>query len=192
MRFITGGQCAISALSPLVTNVTHSITWQSSAVADYERSTTSTSLEALPEPIRAAVLARAEASQMSLAEDAPAFLTHSRRLRKPGLFGRLTGTADMDTEHLTALVLGAKDVLVATHGERRGTAVLATRLEDVDVGSTADRLVADMGDDGVTVTGFPTSVGGTTGRGSFFVGLGPPDGADARAALEDAVRRAKA
>jgi hypothetical protein len=49
-----------------------------------------------------------------------------------------------------------------------------------------------MGDDGVSVTGFPTSVGGTTGRASFFVGLGPPDGGDARVALEDAVRRAKA
>jgi hypothetical protein len=34
--------------------------------------------------------------------------------------------------------------------------------------------------------------GGTTGRASFFVGLGPPDGGDARVALEDAVRRAKA
>jgi hypothetical protein len=161
-------------------------------VADYERSTTSTSLDGLPESIRAAVLARAEASQMTLAEDAQAFLTHSRRLRKPGLFARLTGTADRDTEHLTALVLGAKDVLVATHGERRGTVVLATRLEDVDVGSTVDRLAAEMGDDGVSVTGFPTSVGGTTGRASFFVGLGPPDGGDARVALEDAVRRAKA
>ena len=161
-------------------------------MADYERSTTSTTLDGLPEPIRAAVLARADASQLTLAEDAQAFLTHSRRLRKPGLFARLTGTADKDTEHLTALVLGAKDVLIATHGERRGTAVLATRLEDVDVGSSVDRLAADMGDEGVTVTGFPTSVEGTTARGSFFVGLGPPDGGEARAALEDAVRRAKA
>ena len=165
---------------------------QSSGVADYERSTTSTSLDALPEPIRSEVRARAQASQITLAEDAPAFLTHSRRLRKPGLFARLTGTADRDTEHLTALVLGAKDVLVGTHGERRGTAVLAARLEDVDVGSALDHRAAEMGDDGVTVTGFPTSVGGTTGRGSFFVGLGPPDGREARAALEDAVRSAKA
>jgi hypothetical protein len=161
-------------------------------VADYERSTTRTSIDALPEPIRGAVLARTEAAQITLADDAQVFLTHSRRLRKPGLFARLTGTADKDTEHWTALVLGAKDVLVATYGERRGTAVLATRLEDVEVGSSADRFAAEMGDDGVTVTGFPTSVGGTTGRGSFFVGLGPPDGQEARTALQDAVRRAKA
>ncbi len=89
-------------------------------------------------------------------------------------------------------MLGAKDVLVATYGERRGTVVLAARLEDVEVGSTADRLAADIGEDGVTVTGFPTTVAGTTGRGSFFVGLGLPDGPEARASLEDAVRRAKA
>src|SRR5262249_40773222 len=118
-----------------------------SAVADYERSTRSTSLDRLPDPIRAAVLAHGDASQLTLADDAPAFLTHSRRPRKPGLLARLTGTADRDTEHLTALVLGAKDVLVATHGERRGIAVLAARLEDVEIGSSADRLAAEMGED---------------------------------------------
>jgi hypothetical protein len=89
------------------------------------------------------------------------------------------------------LVLGAKDVLVATFGERAGTVVLAARLEDVEIGSTADRLAAEIGEDGVTVTGFPTTVEGTSGRGSFFVGLGLPDGREARAALEDAVPSAK-
>ena len=69
-------------------------------------------------------------------------------------------------------MLGAKDVLVATNGERRGTAVLAARLDDVEVGSTVYRLAAETADDGVTVTGFPTSIGGTSGRASFFVGLG--------------------
>jgi hypothetical protein len=157
----------------------------------YERSTTSTTLDGLPDPIRAAVRARAEASQMTVATDAPAFLTRSRRLRKPSLFERLTGSGK-DTEHLTAMVLGAKDVLVATYGERSGTVVLTARLEDVEVGSTADRLAAEIGEDGVTVTGFPTTVEGTTGPGSFFVGLGAPDGPEARAALEGAVRRAKA
>jgi hypothetical protein len=89
-------------------------------------------------------------------------------------------------------VLGARDVFVATQGEERGTVVLAARLEDVEVGSTADRLAAERGDEGVTVTGFPVSVEGTSGRGSFFVGLGAPDGERALAALEAAVRRAKA
>jgi hypothetical protein len=108
------------------------------------------------------------------------------------MFARLTGTADKDTEHLTALVLGGKDLLVATHGQRRGTAVLAARLEDVEVGSPVDRLAAQRGDEGVTVTGFPVAVDGNTSRGSYFVGLGAPDGERARAALAAAVREAKA
>jgi hypothetical protein len=90
------------------------------------------------------------------------------------MLARLTGTADTDTEHLTALVLGGKDVLVATRGERRGTAVLAARLEEVEVGSPVDRLAAQHGDEGVTVTGFPVAVEGITSRGSYFVGLGAP------------------
>jgi hypothetical protein len=164
-------------------------------VPDYERSTEATTLDGLPEPIRAAVLDRPEAAQLTVAADAPAYLTLSRRLKKPGLLGRLTGTADRDAEHLTALVLGGRDVLVATHGEQRGTTVLTARLEDVAVGSVADRLVAAGAareDEGVTVTGFPVAVEGAGGRGSFFVALGPPDGATARATLEDAVRPAKA
>jgi hypothetical protein len=115
------------------------------AVAYYERSTRSTTLDGLPDSIRAAVRTRAEASQITVAPDAPAFLTRSRRLHKPSLFERLTGTADKDKEHLTAIVLGANDVLVATYRERRGTVVLAARLGDIEVGSTADRLAADIG-----------------------------------------------
>jgi len=161
------------------------------AMADYENSTTATTVAALPEPVRTAMLERAAGAQLTLAPDAPAYVTRSRRLRKHGAFARLTRTADRDTEHLTALVLGGKDILVATHGEQRGTAVLAARLEDVDVGSAVDRLAAAQGDEGVTVTGFPVAVEGVMSRGSFFVGLGAPDRERARAALEGAVRRAK-
>jgi len=142
-------------------------------MADYEHSTTATMLGALPEPVRAAVVERATATQLTLPQDAPAYLTRSRRLNKPGPVARLTGTADRDVEHLTAVVLGAKDVLVATHGERRGTAVLAARLEMVEVGSTADRLAAGRGDEGVSVTGFPVAVEGTTGRGRFSSASAP-------------------
>jgi hypothetical protein len=159
---------------------------------DYQRSTTAATLATLPDPVRTAVLDRATAARLTLAPDAPAYLTRSHRLRKSGMFARLTGTADRDTEHLTALVLGGKDLLVATHGERRGTAVLAARLEDVEIGSPADRLAVARGDAGVTVTGFPVAVEGVTSRGSFFVGLGAPDGERARAALDAAIRRAKA
>jgi hypothetical protein len=161
-------------------------------MADYQHSTTAATLATLPDPVRAALLERASAAQLTLTWHAPAYLTRSRRLNKPGMFARLAGIADPDTEQLTALVLGGKDVLVATHGERRGTAVLAARLEDVEVGSPVDRLAAQRGDEGVTVTGFPAAVEGITSRGSYFVGLGAPDGESARAALAAAVRDAKA
>jgi hypothetical protein len=163
-------------------------------VADYERSTTSTTLAGLPEPLRGAMSARIAEGLLTVPADAPAFLTVSKRLRKPGLLSRITGSGDRDAEHLTALLLGPKDVVVGVHGAERGTSVLAARLEDVDTSSLAERLAAtgvELDDDGVTITGFPVSTGGATSRGSFFVGLGPPDGERARTALEDAVRGAK-
>jgi hypothetical protein len=125
---------------------------------------------------------------------APAFLTHSRRLKRSGMLGRLTRTADPDTEHLTALVIGPSDVLVATHGEQRGTAVLHARLEDAEVTSLAGLVQAtgaSVEDDGISITGFAVSVEGGTGHGSFFVGLGAPDGDAGREALEHAIRAAK-
>jgi hypothetical protein len=64
--------------------------------------------------------------------------------------------------------------------------VLSARLADVD---TEDRLGRLRGDNaGVPINGF--LVDGA--RGSFFVGLGPPDGDAAREALEAAIRAAKA
>jgi hypothetical protein len=159
---------------------------------DHEHSTTAATLGTLPDPVRTAVLERATAAQLPLRWHDPAYLTRSRRLRKPGMFARLTGTADRGTEHLTALVLGGDDLLVATHDEQRGMVVLAARLEDVEVASAVDRLATARGDNGITVTGFPVAVEGVTSRGSLFVGLGPPDGHHGHAALDAAVGRAKA
>jgi hypothetical protein len=163
-------------------------------MSDYDRSTTSMTLGSLPEPIRSAVRAKAESLQLTVADDAPAFLTHSRKLKKTGMFGKLLG-GDPDKEHQTALVIGAKDVLVATHGEKRGTAVLNTRLDDADVSTLSERLSVVSGvssDDGMSVNGFPVSGGEGSGRGSAYVGLGPPDGSAARGALIEAIRVAKA
>jgi hypothetical protein len=153
---------------------------------DYERSTSETSLDRLPSQLRGAIAAHADARDLTLDPVAPAFLTRSRRLRRPGRLARMTGTADRDTEHLTALVLGGRDVVVATYGAARGTAVLSARLEDVDVGDLPLPV-----DDGVSITGFATSVEGHAARGAFFVGLGPPRGDAAREALRAAVRVAK-
>src|SRR5918998_6580906 len=102
-------------------------------MSHYERSTTSMTLSTLPEPVRTAVREKADALHLTVAEDAQAFLTLSRRLKKKGgLFGRMLGSVDPDEEHLTALVIGAKDVLVARWGSKAGTQVLAARLEDAD------------------------------------------------------------
>jgi hypothetical protein len=155
---------------------------------DYERTTHATTLAELAEPMRAAVRAKADAQGLTVAGDAPAFVTHSRRLKKPGLLARMTKTGDPDSEHDAALVVGAKDVLICAHGEQRGTVVLTARLEDVD---TEDKLAAMRNDAGISVNGFPVSGGEGSGRGSFFFGLGAPDGDAAKAALDSAIRAAK-
>jgi hypothetical protein len=53
-------------------------------MADCERRTTATTLGALPDSVRDAVLARAEEAQLTMSADAPVFLTDSLRLKKPG------------------------------------------------------------------------------------------------------------
>ncbi|HYH58790.1 MAG TPA: hypothetical protein VD790_06175 [Thermoleophilaceae bacterium] len=163
-------------------------------MADYDRSTATIRLDALPGVLRDALTEHAAARQLTLG-DTTVFLTTSRRLKKPGLVARMTGAGDPDSEHLTALVIGARDVLVGIHGEERGTSVLSARLEDVTVAGLADQLAGtgiDVDDTGVTINGFAGSVEGVARPGSFFFGLGPPDVAWARRALEDAVRAAKA
>ena len=91
-------------------------------------------------------------------------------------------------EHLTAMVIGPRDLLIGTHGEQRGAAVLSTRLEDVGL----DTLTLAPAGDGMSVSGFASSVDGQARVGSFYIGLGAPAGDAAREALRDAVRAAKA
>jgi hypothetical protein len=61
--------------------------------------------------------------------------TTETTLERGGLLSRLKGSADRDPEHDVAFVIGPSDLLVATHGERSGTAVLVARLEDLELGS---------------------------------------------------------
>jgi hypothetical protein len=156
--------------------------------SDYARTTTATTLAGLPAAIRDAMAAHAEARMLTVDAGAPAFLTHSTRVRKPGLLARMTGSGDKDTEHLTALALGARDLLVCTHGEQRGTTVLSARLEDVGL----DNLTLAPAGDGMSVSGFAGSVEGHGRVASYYVGLGAPDGDAARDELKEAVRAAKA
>jgi hypothetical protein len=152
---------------------------------DYRRATTQTTLPGLPAPIRAAILAKAESTQLTVAADAPAFLTHNVRVRKRRLFG----PKDPDAEHHVALVIGARDILVCRHGENYGTVALTCRLEDATV---AGPMLAAEGEDGVSITGFPGSAAGVSAAASYYVGLGAPDGEAAKAALTAAVTQAKA
>jgi len=157
---------------------------------DYERSTSTTTLDRLPEPLRRIALERAESALIELPADAAVFLTHSVRARKPGLFGRLTKTADPDAEHDAALILTPRDVLVAIHGEKRGTSTLHARLEDCEISDLSKlQAAAGISDDGISLSGFPGS--SDTGPASFWIGLGPPDGEAARTALAGAIRAAK-
>ena len=66
--------------------------------------------------------------------------------------------------------------------------MLSARLEDVGL----DSLTLAPAGDGMSVSGFATSVDGQARVGSFYVGLGAPAGDDAREALREAVRAAKA
>lgn len=164
-------------------------------MSHYERSTTAMTLATLPEPIRAAIRAKADALHLTVADDAQAFLTLSRKhgKTKKGLFGRMLGSVDPDDEHHTALVIGAKDVLVCRSAANAGQQVLAARLEDVDTQGPSAETYAAAGiapGDGMNVNGFRHS--GESSRAAFYVGLGPPEGDNARDALEAALRRAKA
>src|SRR4051794_36396667 len=125
---------------------------------DYTRETSRATLATLPAAVQTAVRERIESSLLTIAEDAPVFVTTSRRRRRPGVFARMTGTGDPDREHTTTLVIGASDVIVVRAGEQYGTAVLSTRLTDVDVAGVSPlAAMAGGGDDGMSITGFPVS-----------------------------------
>lgn len=159
---------------------------------EYDRSTTATSLDQLPEPLRRAAQECAESTLIELPEDAPLFVTHSVRSRRPGLLGRLSKTGDPDADHDIALILTARDVIVAVHGVKRGTSALHARLEDCSIADLSRLQAAadvDTGE-GVSLTGFPGS--SDHAPASFWIGLGPPEGDAARDALTDAIRKARA
>jgi hypothetical protein len=138
-------------------------------------STTETTLDLLPAELRDALLERIESALLTVPADARAFLTQD--------------------EHDVAFVIGPRDLLVAVGEERGGASVLLARLEDLELGSLTELLRArglDVPDEGgVDVTGFAAS-GPDGGRATYHIGLGPPAGDEARAALEQAIRSARA
>lgn len=153
---------------------------------DYLRETRTTTLRELPASMATALSEHTAGAQLTVAPDAPVFLTRNVRQGRR----RLLGPRDPDPEHLVALVIGHRDLLVCVHGEKRGTAVLGCRLDGATVASVP---LPVAGETGVSITGFASTDGdGRPAAGSFYVGLGDPDGETARTVLTEAVRVAKA
>src|SRR4051794_37345467 len=100
---------------------------------DYTRETSRATLATLPAAAQTAVRERIESSLLTIAEDAPAFVTTSRRRRRPAVFARMPGPGDPDREHAAPVVIGAPDVIALRAGGQYGPAVLSTRLTEVDV-----------------------------------------------------------
>lgn len=164
--------------------------------AMYRRSTRETSLASLPPALADALARHAAAHQLAL-DGARLWLTHSENPPAEGFLGKLLGRranpVDPDVAHDTVLVLHRTQLLVATSGEKRGTAVLSVPLLQASVsrGSPLPAGFASVpgANDGLSVSGFP----GEHGRpGSYFVGLGPePDAAECERAVTAAIAAAK-
>lgn len=132
-------------------------------------------------------LAEHAASRQIDLNDVRVWLTHSENPPASSAFGRLlrrrANPVDPDEEHWTAVVLHPTQLLVATDGAKRGTAVLSVPLLQASI--TADTGSGDPA--GFTITGFPGEQ-----TGSYYVGLGPePDAAGCISAVQAAIGAAK-
>lgn len=163
----------------------------------YIRTTRAVTLAEVAPPLRDAVAEHAAKNQLTL-DGARAWFTHSENPRSTGLLGKLLGRranpVDPDATHDTLLVLLPRHVVVATTGERRGTAVMSLALLQASVvrgSGVSARLAMNVpgAEDGMTVSGFP----GEEGRpGTYYVGLGAEAAAtECYTALEAAITNAK-
>ncbi|MFO0627731.1 MAG: hypothetical protein U0325_19135 [Polyangiales bacterium] len=162
----------------------------------YRRETRAAALSTLPEALRVALVDWASKHQVSL--DA-ASVWHTRSENPPGegfvarLLGRRANPVDPNAFHDAALLLHPTQLIVANLSEKGGVMAMGVALVSASVtrgSALAGVLGADApDDDGISITGFP----GTVGRpGTWFFGLG---GAAADAcfdAVSSAVRAAKA
>lgn len=163
----------------------------------YRRTTRELRLDALPAPLSVALAEHAARHQLTLDPSLRVWLTHSENPVQAGLFGlfgRRANPVDGDASHDGALVLHATHLCIATHGEKRGTAVLSVPLLSASMvrgSGVSARLAATVpgADDGITLSGFP----GEHGRpGTYFFGLEPGAPLEACAsAVEAAIAAAK-
>jgi hypothetical protein len=162
-----------------------------------EYTTTRSTLAHLPDEIRRALDVKIEQGMLAVPLDSPAFLTRAANPAKASRWRR-PGPASSSIERLTALVIGPHDALIAIAAGEGSPDVLHARLEDLEIrqlddviGGQLQRKLSASLPDGIDIQGFPVSAEGGTGRGSYFLATGLPDGSLVRAALEDAIRTAK-
>jgi hypothetical protein len=159
----------------------------------YSRSTRALAFAELEPSFRSAVVEHAAKHQLELAS-LRTWLTHSENPPATSFFGKLFGqrsnSVDPDPWHDTLIALHPTHLIVGTHGPKRGTSVLSLPLAQASLqrGSAGRGMPGAPTDDGITIEGFP----GTVGRpGSYFVGLGPDAADECFSAVESAVRAAK-
>lgn len=133
----------------------------------YRSTTRATSFDALSDPLRDAIVAHAASHQLTL-DGARVWLTHSVNPAGEGmiakLFGRRSNPADADAEHWTCLLIAKSQIVVATHGAARGTAVLSVAAASASArwGAPLPAMAASANlpqDAGFSITGFAGSEG---------------------------------
>lgn len=161
----------------------------------YERSTRMVRFDQLSMPLTQALAQHAEDNQITLADDMPAWLTHSINVPSQSILGKLFGRkgkrTDRDAEHDVLVVLHPRQVIIVTSGEKRGTEALDLPLEHatIRVGSPLETRFSAVEDAGFTLGGFPGDQGKS---GTFYIGLGSePAGAECAEAIRAAITEAK-
>lgn len=162
----------------------------------YLRQTRAVELSSLPEALRRALGDWASGHQLSLDNTR---VWHTRSENPPGegffakLLGRRSNPVDPNSFHDAALLLHPTQLIVANLSEKSGVMAMGVALVQTSVtrgSALAGRFgAAAPADDGISIAGFP----GAPGRpGTWFFGMGAPDADACFAAVESAVRAAKA
>lgn len=163
----------------------------------YRSTTTATTFDRVPAPLREAVTAHAAARQFDVA-GARCWLTRSENPPAEGFFSSLlkrrANPLDPDESHVTLVALHPTQLVIASHGERRGSAVVSLPLAQASISRQSALVQALGGGDVPTDTGmFVSGLPGEVGRpGSLLAKLGDDaDGAACYAAVEAAIAAAK-
>lgn len=161
--------------------------------AEHERSTKMVRFDQLSMTMTEALAEHSASRQLALADDMPAWLTHSVNRPSTSILGKLfgAGATEEDSEQDVLVVLHPTHMLVVTAGENQGTTALSVPLTQasVRVGGALEDSFSAVEDSGVTIGGFPGDDGQLD---TFYIGLGPePAGAECAEAIRAAITDAK-